>query len=147
VCEDLVSSSPYTCPNSQRLGGGGLAPCEAFDCQCTAKVRCPPGKKVGSCSCYNSNPRTITPRPHGEYEGPEVKTASYGPALGRLPWVLSASFANEVIPGEVGTDGECNCAWVNTMLLVSVPGVGRPALFGWGCCCAATVWCAPHFCP
>lgn len=104
---------------------GKPAPCGPFDCTCSAIVKCPKGKKVSSCYCYNSNPRTKTGDDKTHLEKYYGRTPA--PAYkGAFPWMLSSVLGFDAIPGEVGDDGVCDCTWVNTMLLVSCASICVP---------------------
>lgn len=118
MCEQKVRSSlSHTCPILQMLDGE-KSPCNPFDCTCSASVKCPAGKKVSACYCYNSNPRTKTEDPAYLEKYPGGKPpASH---KGSFPWMLTSVIGFDGIPGDVGEDGTCSCSWVNTMLLVSL---------------------------
>lgn len=117
-CEEQVRSSPAnTCPVTHIIDGASL-PCAPFDCECTASVKCPAGKKVAACYCHNSNPRTKTPE-HDKAYAEKYPGRQHPGHKGSIPWMLSSVEGFAVIPGEVGDDGTCSCTWVNTMLLVS----------------------------
>lgn len=119
VCEAKVSSpANHVCPVTQTIDGVTL-PCGPFDCACEAKVTCPAGKKVSSCYCYNSNPRTKTADDRSSIEKyyPDKHRTMH---RGSFPWMLTSVSGFAPIPGEVGDDGTCSCEWVNTMLLVSL---------------------------
>lgn len=117
TCEDQVRSEmSNTCPVSQFLDGNKV-PCLPFDCECTASVQCPPGKKVSACYCFNSNPRTKTPEHDKTYT--ERYPVARGPHHGSFPWMLTSVQGFDIIPGQVDDDRTCSCTWVNTMLLVS----------------------------
>jgi hypothetical protein len=119
-CEEQVRSNPSnTCPVTQIIDGVSF-PCAPFDCECSASVKCPPGKKVSACYCYNSNPRTKTPDSDKSYaESQKYPSRGHPANRGSFPWMLATVAGFDAIPGEVADDGTCSCTWINTMLLVS----------------------------
>jgi hypothetical protein len=102
-----------------QLVDGMTFPCGPFDCECEASVKCPAGKKVSACYCYNSNPRTKTDDKREYADAQKYPNRGHPAHKGSFPWMLASVAGFDGIPGEVSDDGTCSCSWINTILLVS----------------------------
>lgn len=103
-----------------QLVDGMTFPCGPFDCECEAAIKCPAGKKVSACYCYNSNPRTKTDDKREYADAQKYPSRGHPAHKGSFPWMLASVAGFDGIPGEISDDGTCSCSWVNTILLVSV---------------------------
>lgn len=93
-------------------------PCGPFDCECEARVKCPAGKKVSACYCYNSNPRTKTDDKREYADSQKYPNRGHPAHKGSFPWMLASVAGFDGVPGEISDDGTCSCSWINTILLV-----------------------------